>query len=156
LLKSEVPSSFYDLFLMGKAENRATDLVMADFAKPDPERSILTLYRPMPIDGMRSALMAESAYADARKEFETQIAEEVLPLFGMDEGRVADLRLTRWGHALPIADKGRIADGTVDWLRKPFRERLFFVEQDNWCLPAIETSAEEALHFAPLVAKLLA
>jgi hypothetical protein len=36
-------------------------------------------------------------------------------------------------------------------LRAPFRERVCFVEQDNWMLPAIETSLGEAIHFAPQI-----
>ena len=39
--------------------------------------------------------------------------------------------------------------GTVDRLRKPFRDGLFFVQQDNWALPAIETATAEASHWPP-------
>ena len=51
---------------------------------------------------------------------------------------------------------GLIAGGTVDRLRKPFRGGMFFVQQDNWALPAIETAAAEAFHWAPRVEKYLA
>ena len=56
-----------------------------------------------------------------------------------------DIRISRWGHALPVAQTGLIADGTLEKIRKPFRERVFFVEQDNWALPALDTSVNEAL-----------
>jgi len=34
-------------------------------------------------------------------------------------------------------------------------QRVFFVGQDNWALPALETAVADALHFAPRVEKAL-
>jgi hypothetical protein len=64
--------------------------------------------------------------------------------------------VARWGHPLPVAATGLIAGGVVDRIRQPFRDRGFFVEQDNWALPAFETAATEALLWAPEIAKRLA
>ena len=68
---------------------------------------------------------------------------------------VMDLRLSRWGHPLPVAEAGLIANGTIDVIRKPFKRRVFFVEQDNWILPAFETAAGEAMIWAPVVDQFL-
>ncbi|MBI3043130.1 MAG: hypothetical protein HYY78_09935 [Betaproteobacteria bacterium] len=57
---------------------------------------------------------------------------------------------------MPVAAAGLIADGVPERLREPFRQRVFFVEQDNWALPAFETAVTEALVFAPQVEKALA
>jgi hypothetical protein len=35
------------------------------------------------------------------------------------------------------------------------QDTVFFVEQDNWSVPAIETALGEALAFAPRIAKRL-
>jgi len=155
LLKKSVRPLFYDLFVLGDepAEKAGiVDAILADFARPQSKQSVLTLYRAMPYEGGRSRIFQPGSYELARKEFEQAIAKDVLPHLGMSLEDVVDIRLTRWGHPMPVADKGRIADGTIKILREPFRECIFFVEQDNWLLPALETAAHEAFHFAPQVA----
>ncbi len=52
---------------------------------------------------------------------------------------------------MPLAAVGLLADGVPEKLRQPFQGRVFFVEQDNWALPAIETALGEAAHFAPQI-----
>ncbi len=157
LLKKAVRPYFYDLFLLGKEQATqagVVDAVLADFAHRQAKQSILTLYRALPFDGARHELYMPGSYERYRAEFEASIAKEVLPVLGLSASDVLDLRLTRWGHPIPVADKGRIADKTIDHLRAPFRDRVFFVEQDNWLLPALETVANEAFYFTPKVAKI--
>jgi phytoene dehydrogenase-like protein len=163
LLGAPVKPDFYDLFMAGDGtvnladveaaanRQRVTDVVLATYARHDARRSVLTLYRGIPYDGARAALYEEGAYATARREFEEQIAGEILPLVGLRQEHVLDLRLTRWGHPLPVAEAGLIAGRTVDALRAPLAGRVFFVNQDNWALPAFETAITEALHYAPQV-----
>jgi len=158
MLKKSVRPLFYDLFFLGKApaeQAGVVDTVLADFARPEAKQSVLTLYKAMPYDGARGQIYAPDSYARYRAEFEQTIAKEVMPVLGLNASDIVDIRLTRWGHPIPVAEKGRIADGTVAALRKPFRDRVFFVEQDNWLLPALETAANEAFHFAPQVASLI-
>lgn len=156
LLKKALPPDVFDLFLGGSSpsdKDRATDVALANFAAKSPRGSVLTLYRPMPFDGARYRLLQSNAFDKCYGEFLAQIEGEVLPIFDTKPSEVVDIRLTRWGHAIPVSEKGRLADGTAASLRKPYRGRVFFVEQDNWMLPAIETSAHEALHFAPKIRK---
>ena len=40
---------------------------------------------------------------------------------------------------------------TVDRLRKPFRGGMFFVQQDNWALPAVENALLVAMTAAERV-----
>jgi hypothetical protein len=168
LLRRPVKPDFYDLFLAGSGgqvdfgqveaeaeRQRVTDIVLGTWARPSDSHAILTLYRPLPYDGARAAVLADDAYATFRHQFEEQIASEILPLVGAREEDVVDLRLARWGHPLPIAAPGLIADRVVDVLRRPFRRRVFFVEQDNWALPAFETALTEAFDMAPRVRQVL-
>lgn len=131
-------------------------MVFGQFLHPGAASSVLTLYRPLPFDGARPELLAEAAYANVLREFEAQVVEGILPLLNLRREDIAGIRLARWGHALPVAETGLIAGGTVDRLRKPFRGGMFFVQQDNWALPAIETATAEAFHWAPRVEKYLA
>lgn len=168
LLERRLAQVPYDLYLLGDGatdgrdiraaatRQGATDVVFGQFLHPDAASSVLTLYRPLPFDGARPELLAEAAYANVLREFEAQVVEGILPLLSLRREDIAGIRLARWGHALPVAETGLIAGGTVDRLRKPFRGGMFFVQQDNWALPAIETATAEAFHWAPRVEKYLA
>ena len=167
LLNQPMASDFYDLFMIGDGsvnlddiatesdKVKATDFVLGTYAKSNTSHSILTLYRALPYDGARSVLLGKGAYDKYRAEFQDQIETQILPLVGIDKSKIADMRVTRWGHPIPVADRGLIRDGTVDILRRPFGKRVFFVEQDNWMLPCMETGATEAVLWAPKIEQLL-
>ncbi len=167
LVERPLAPDFYDLFLAGDGtadladvqpaaeKQKVTDVVLATFAGHDERRSVLTLYRGIPYDGARPRLYEDGAFATYQAEFERQIAGEILPLLGLRPDDVTELRLARWGHPLPVAESGLIADGVVDTLRRPLGGRIFFVNQDNWALPAFETAVTEALAFAPEVDRVL-
>jgi hypothetical protein len=168
LLKGAVPEEFYDMFMIGDGQLvsgdpiatseklRITDVSLGTFARPRADRSVLTLYRPIPHLGGRGTIFAPGAYERYRAEFEDSIERLVLPLVAKSSADLVDLRIARWGHPIPVAARGLIAGGVIDAIRAPFRERVFFVEQDNWMLPALETCANEALLWAPRVRALLA
>lgn len=167
LLKGPVTGDFFDIFLLGKgriggadtaqaaAEQKATDVLLATFARSHRERSVLTLYRAFPFDYARALLEPDASFGTFQREFREQVEREILPLVARSPRDVADIRMARWGHPLPVAQVGLIADGVPEKLRAPFRDRVFFVEQDNWALPAFETAVGEALHFAPQIDRLL-
>lgn len=163
LLNGVTEKNFYDLFLLHDAKidfkdikstsdsHQVTDVVLGTFAKSSNTDTVLTLYRGLPYDGARAMIYAEQAYDAIRADFEKQINEAILPLMGFKTDNIVDVRITRWGHPMPVSSIGHIADGVTDLIRKPFGERVFFVEQDNWMLPCIETCAAEALAIAPEV-----
>ncbi|MEP0774353.1 MAG: FAD-dependent oxidoreductase [Acidobacteriota bacterium] len=167
LLGRSVRHDFYDLFLAGEgtapyadleaaaARQGATDVVLGTWARPQRERTVLTLYRPLPFDGGRAAVYDEDSHAGYRAQFAAQLEREILPLVGARPADVVDLRLARWGHPLPVAEVGLIADGVPEALGAPFRGRVFFAQQDTWALPAFETAVTEALLTAPRVARVL-
>ena len=157
LIEGSSRNDIYDLFVLGSGEDDLssieaaadeagiTDVVFASFAQPDAAHTVLSLYRGLPYKGGRNELLAPSAYERFRSDFEAQITEQLLPVLGIEPSRVRELRLARFGHPMPVSAPGLIADGVVDRLFAPFRERVFFVEQDNWMNPAIETCIAEAM-----------
>ena len=167
LLNGVTDKNFYDLFMLHDAKinfqnikstadsHQVTDVVLGTFAKASSTDTVLTLYRGLPFDGARGMLYADTSYEVIRAEFEKQIKESILPLMGFKTENVVDVRLTRWGHPMPVSSIGYIADGVTDLVRKPFANRVFFVEQDNWMLPCIETCGAEALAIAPDVRRTL-
>jgi NAD(P)-binding Rossmann-like domain len=165
LLKAPVDHDFYDLYLLrdaaisgapggeGKAPGRITDVILGNWSRrPKPAtESVLTLYWPLPFEaGRADILFRKDAWDFLQPLAEKQILE-ILPILGIKPEAVEQVRMARWGHALPVAKVGFIADGHADVLRRPIGGRIFFVNQDNWALPAIETSLTEAIHFAPQI-----
>ncbi len=165
-LKKKLNIDFYNAFLLkdGKIQlqdvvgsakrHKTTDVVFANYSAETDDQSVLTLYRPLPWKGARAEVYAESAYELIRHEFMDEIPQ-ILELFEIKSEEVADLRIARWGHPLPIAAPGIFKSGKLEVLQRSFGGRVFFVEQDNWMLPAVETCAAEALRVAPLIQELL-
>ena len=52
---------------------------------------------------------------------------------------------------MPYARPGQIADGIAERVRSPIDDRIWFVGQDNWLLPAVETCLEEAFTFGDAI-----
>jgi hypothetical protein len=162
LLDVPVALDFYDIFLhmgrkyptaMGEAEahSRVTDLLSGHFAHPGPERqAVLTLYWPLPFDFGRWTLLHESGWDNYTRAIAPQV-REMLALLDVPESAVRQIRMTRWGHAMPIARPGLIADGKTEFLRRPIDERIFFVNQDNWALPAVENCLLDAEEYLPRI-----
>jgi hypothetical protein len=133
----------------------ASRVVLGTYAQRSKRELVLTLYRGVPYEGARPALYAPDAFTVVKAAFDHQVRHEILPLLGLDPAGLKDLRVARWGHPLPLAALGQIADGLPEVLGAPFRDRVFFVEQDNWALPAFETAVGEALRQAPTIEALL-
>lgn len=166
-LVDDEPASrdWYEAFLLGEpglepgraeaesAKRKATDFVFGTYARPVSGRTVLTVYRALPFAGRRArpALLEDGAFDRVSAEFRTQVEAEILPALGMKPSAVKGWRFSRFGHALPLARTGLIASGVCDRLRAPFRDRIFFINQDNWALPAIETCLAETFAFAPQV-----
>jgi hypothetical protein len=148
---------FYDLYMLHQGDlnpadaygsshrRQVTDVIMANYAQPDASQTVLSLYRGLPYDAGRAELFIPGSYERFRSEFELQVREVILPALKLNPSDVVDLRIARWGHPLVIPAPGIYSDDTVRKLRQPFKDCVFFAEQDNWALPAFETAVTEAM-----------
>lgn len=155
LVRKKMKRGLYDVFLTGKGKTNmanikaaqekanATDFIMGNFAETDADANVLTFYRAFPFEGARTELYNPDSFSHYKKKFEEQIARDIIPLLGFEQKDIVDLRLALWGHALPLAEKGIYRGNAVPTLRKPFRDRVFFVEQDNWAYPSTQTGATD-------------
>lgn len=155
LLKNPVRSSSFDLFcLKGKVppaptfsrpSDRAwTDISFADWAGEDSgSRRVLTLYRPYAFDGARNTLMGPDAHEKIKKEILAELPSQFASL-GLGENSIEAIRLTRWGHAIPLAQKGLIADESLEKIGAPLDNKIFFANQDNFMNPSFETCLSAA------------
>lgn len=163
LLSRPVPHEFYDLFLLDngtfpmdpiEAESRSAvvDVLNGEFSGGNGRPStVLTLYWPLPWPAARFTI----AEASSLEEYATRLAPQVrrmLETLDVGAEAVRQVRLTRWGHAMPVAKPGAIATGQVDHLRRPIAEKIWFVNQDNWLLPAVETCLLEAKTWTDAIA----
>ena len=104
-----------------------------------------------PFDEGRTELLLPDAYERYHGAMKKELFEKVLPPLGYYNTDLRELRLTRWGHAIPFAKPGFYFSNSPEILSKPIGERIFFVNQDTWAAPAMETCAMEALKWAPKV-----
>ncbi|MCC6277096.1 MAG: FAD-dependent oxidoreductase [Oligoflexia bacterium] len=154
LLDKKISSKSYELFRLEESvprdrandsQNRiCTDVVFADWANHDrAERSVLTLYKSFPFDGGRALLLGSGAYEHVRSIFESKLESILLPL-GLSKNDVRELRISRFGHALPLAAPGLLSDGTLTQASKPISDRIFFANQDCLANPCFEVAANSA------------
>ena len=155
LLDRPIELDFYDIYLLGDGnfpmtgdafarDSRVVDVLSGDYARRGGRRSgVLTLYWPLPFALSRFTLIQDDSWENYARALTPQL-ERLLPLLGLSRSSVRQVRMSRWGHAVPIADPGLIANGVAAQLQRPIAERIFFVNQDNWALPAVENCLLDA------------
>jgi hypothetical protein len=172
VLDRPVSRDFYDLFLLGDPATfpmssdeastfwRYTDVLDGSYA-PMPgfgvlpsQPSVLSLYWPLPYDTARFDAMVNEPLDRFAHALAPRL-RETLALLEVPESAVREIRIARWGHALPVAHRGFLASGAPELLLRPFREAVLFVHQDNWALPAVENSMYDAFNAAAAIRKAL-
>lgn len=162
LLDAPIELDFYDVFLLGdgvfpmntdeaQEQSRIVDVLNGHYAEKGVEgRSVLTLYWPLPFELGALTLFTESTWKDYSSAVVPQV-HDALALLGVPVESVRQVRMTRWGHAMPLASPGLIADGVTEVLRRPIDDRIYFVNQDNWALPAVENCLLDAEIYVPQI-----
>lgn len=156
LLTRKVHEQFYDIFSIHdaqfpmydeafEADRRITDVLDGTFAvaTPHPNADVLTLYWPLPWHTARFTIIQPESFGEYALLAAPQI-RRLLRLVGITDNDVAQIRMTRWGHAMPYAQPGTYAGNLCETLRRPIANRVWFANQDNWLLPAVETCLTEA------------
>jgi hypothetical protein len=160
LLDTPVQRDFYDLFLLRDEQTfpmtpeafeqspRPTDVVNGNFAPSGaPSRGALTFYWPLPYGRAREDLLIGDPWRTFA-EGSVDTIRHGLRVLGVPESAVRQVRLTRWGHAMPLAEPGFIADGWADAFTQPFDGAVHFANQDDWALPAVENALLDAMNAA--------
>lgn len=163
LLNAPVHRDFYDLFLIRdehtfpmtpeafEQASRPTDVVNGNFALArDLPRSVMTFYWPLPYGRAREDLLVGDPWRTFA-EGSVATVRHGLRLLGVPDSAVRQVRLSRFGHAMPRAAPGFIAEGWAEALVRPFDERVHFANQDDWALPAVENALLDAISAAERV-----
>ncbi len=156
LLNRQVHEKFYDIFTIHdskfpmydeafEVDRRITDVLAGTFAVATPHATtdVLTMYWPLPWHTARFTIIQPESFAQYAALAAPQI-RRLLTLVGVSATDVAQIRMARWGHAMPYAKPGAYAGNLCETLRRPVADRVWFANQDNWLLPAVETCLSEA------------
>ncbi len=165
LLTRPMTHDVYDLFLLGNGQLpdnawgahlwwHTADVVDGAFGDPHghPHASVLTIYWPLPSFDSRVRIAGDQSWQLHANRLTPQL-REILGFYGFQPADVRQIRMARWGHAMPIPRPSMIADGVTELLRRPIGDRIYFVNQDNWLLPAFETCLLEARNYSPAIAR---
>lgn len=136
--------------------NRAfSDVCFGTWAQSDKTTNgILTVYKAIPYDGGRQFLFNPMAH-DKHKRIITEELKNFTATVGLNFSDIQGMRMTRWGHSLPVASKGLIKSGFLERMNQPVGGKIFFANQDNWANPAFECSFAAAMDAAQSVRKIL-
>lgn len=154
-LNKKVPSPGYDVFsLLGSdysdpyentKKRTFTDVTLADWAGGDRvDQTTMTLFLPLPYNMAQQYLFTD----DLKSKYEARLAQNFGPnlkSLGLSWADVSGMRLVRYGHALPLARTGLIANGTYEQASATIDGCIHFANQDNWGNPCFETSFGSAL-----------
>lgn len=149
-LNKKIPSKGYDVFALNgeiprneyndSRDRVYADIVFSDWASGDrTDRSILTLYIPIPYDMGQQYLFVPDLYSKYQTRIRNRIAPSLQNL-GLSWADVSGMRLVRYGHALPVASKGFIANGIFEKAHQSIDNCIHFAHNDNWGNPCLETS----------------
>jgi hypothetical protein len=158
LLKKPVQSPTYELYdlkgqvpemprAMNPSDRPFTDICFGSWAaEPRTDRGIITVYKALPYDGARQFLFSPMAHDKNKRQIETQIPQ-VLTAMGLSTADVSGIRMTRFGHSLPLAVVGGLTNGLAATAARSLDKRIVFANQDNYLNPSFEAafaSAKEA------------
>lgn len=150
----------HDVYLLGNGEmpfgetrrnvhdHGSTDATFANFGQIRKNQTVLTICHPLPFDAGRSDLLLPDAFDTYHSRIRQELFEKILPPLGYYNSDLKELRLARWGHPIPYAKPGFYFSNSPEILSKPIDDKIFFVNQDTWAAPAMETCAIEALKWA--------
>ncbi|RZA09915.1 MAG: FAD-binding protein [Proteobacteria bacterium] len=155
LLKEKVEAPAFDIYCLkgtvppspsfGRRTDRpVADFVFANWAAPDAEGpTVLTAYRPFPLDGARNFLLNPMLHDRLKAEFKADM-EQNLKAMGIGPDQIAGIRIALWGHSLPLARPGYLSSAALADLGGRVGERVFLANQDNFMNPSFEACFEAA------------
>ena len=137
--KPEMPAA------MRPVKRAFSDVCFGSWAQDDQtQNGVLTVYKAIPYDGGRQFLFNPDAH-NKHKKIITEELRNFTATVGLSFADIKGMRMTRWGHSLPVASRNLIGSGHLEKMSRPVAGRVFFANQDNWANPAFECSFAAAL-----------
>ncbi len=132
-----------------KPPNRPfTDICFGSWAYGDQgEIGVLSIYKALPYQGARQFLFNPLSHNKHRQSL-IENSKTLIQQLGITENQILGIRLTRWGHALPLAQTGALSQGFLEAANQTIDNKIFFANQDNWVNPSFETAVAAASEVA--------
>lgn len=116
-----------------------TDLCFATWAQAnETQHGVLTVYNALAYDGARQLLLDPHTHDKFRDQILKDI-EPILKSLKLSHKNIKGLRMTRWGHAMPLARVGMLSSGTAEAAHQAIQKKIYFVNQDNLVNPCFES-----------------
>ncbi|NUM59975.1 MAG: FAD-dependent oxidoreductase [Bdellovibrionaceae bacterium] len=120
-----------------------TDIIFSDWAENDANsQTTLTVYKPFPYQGARQFLLSPFAH-DKHKSFLLDELNIFLENQQIPSSEVHAVRMTLWGHAIPVCQAGFASSELLKKASQPLGN-IYFVNQDNQISPSFEAVEYEA------------
>lgn len=124
-----------------------TDMIFASWAQKEAsDKSVLTIYKAFPYQGARQYLLNPMAH-NKHRDFMLQELQNYFPTLGITAQDLSAVRMTLWGHAVPVCRAGLASSKFLEQASKPFGN-IFFANQDNFVSPSYESAESAALEAA--------
>lgn len=133
------------------SERTHTDICFSSWTNDNQGRGIFTVFNGLAYDGVRNKLFAPFAHDKYRDRMLSGI-QPVLKKLGLGSENIVASRMTRWGHAMPIAFEGAVSHG-VPQRASASIGRIHFANQDNWVNPCFDVALETASEAAAAIRK---
>ena len=136
---------------MKPAKRAFSDVCFGTWAADDKtQMGVVTIYKACPYEGARQFLFNPMAH-DKHKKTITEELNEFAKTTGLDQSKFLGMRMTRWGHSIPVAHTNLVASGKLEMMNQSIDDVIFFANQDNWANPAFECSFAVAKEVAELL-----
>lgn len=148
-LQNEVPPSPR---AMSQNKRSFTDVCFSTWANNENSPlSVITLFKALPFDGARQFLFSPFAHQKNMSLIRKDLAP-LLATLDLTEDDIEGIRLTRWGHSMPLSATGMLSSGLAETACRTIQNKIFFANQDNWVNPAFECAHGVALATARSIA----
>lgn len=136
---------------LDRGDRSFTDICFGSWAQQDQtQHGVLTLYHGLPFDGARQFLFNPASH-DKYKNRYLQDIEPLLNALKLTSKDIHGVRLTRWGHSLPLSRTGLLNEGKPQRAAAAIKNRIHFANQDNWMNPCFETAHQAAWDVSELL-----
>lgn len=154
-LKKNITSKGFDLYcLNGRIPERPTpsktmsqgftDMIFANWAQNDKASpATITMYKAFPYQGARQFLLNPMAH-NKHRDFMLIELKKYFPELGISADDIAAVRMTLWGHAVPVCQAGFASSKELELASQPIGN-IFFANQDNSISPSYESAESAAL-----------
>ncbi len=162
-LRKNIPSKGFDLYCLkkeipkiptpnGSFTKGFTDIIFSNWVQgTGASPTTLTFYKAFPYQGARQFLLSPFAHSKHR-DFLLADLQGYYPELGITQADIGAVRMTLWGHAVPICRAMLASSPELALASQPIGN-IYFANQDNQASPSYESAESSAVLAATQILK---